>query len=121
MATLKKYGILAGKFIGAFLVGSILLSILNYFFISSKITYTIGLIYLILLFLVLSFKEGKTSNIRGIITGLKTGIFLIFILVIFNLIFYQSSFKFLHLVYYLILLFASLLGAIVGINTKKSD
>lgn len=121
MITLKKYSILIGKFIGFFLAGSILLSIMEYFFLNSKITHIFGLIYLIILFLLLSFKEAKKSSSRGIITGFKTGGLLIFILLFFNLIFFQSHFKFLRLLYYLILLFASLLGAIIGINTKKEN
>ena len=119
MATLKKYGILLGKFLGAFLIGSIILSIFTYLFLNSKITYIIGFIYLIFIFLILSFKEAKKSSSRGIITGFKTGGLLILTLLLFNLIFFQSHFKFLRLLYYLILLFASLLGAIIGINTKK--
>lgn len=119
MITLKKYGILAGKFIGLILIGTIILSILNYFFVPTKIVHIIGLIYLILISLILSFKEAKHSTSRGIITGLKIGLFLISLLFLINLIFYQSSFKFLRIIYYLILLFSSILGAIIGINTKK--
>ena len=119
MATLKKYAILAGKFIGTTLIGSFILSIMNYFFLTSKTIYTIGLVYLILIFLILSFKEAKTNNSRGIITGLKTGGFFILILILINLIFFQSQFKFLRLIYYLILLFSAILGAIIGINSKK--
>lgn len=121
MTKLKKYTILAGKFIGALLVGSFILSIMNYFFLNSKTVYTIGLIYLILVFLILSFREAKTNTSRGIITGLKTGGFFILILLLINLIFFQSQFKFLKLIYYLILLFSGILGAIVGINTKKNE
>lgn len=121
MAKAKKYAILAGKFIGTLLIGSFILSIMNYFFLNSKTIYTIGLIYLILVFLILSFKEAKISTSRGIITGLKTGGFFILILILINLIFFQSQFKFLRLIYYLILLFSAILGAIVGINTKKNE
>ena len=121
MTNIKKYGALAGKFIVAFLVIAIVLSVMNYFFLAAKTTYIIGLTCLILIFFILSFKEAKNSSARGIITGFKTGIFLILLLIIFNLIFYQSPFKFLRFIYYLILLFASLFGAIVGINTKKNE
>ena len=121
MALLKKYGILIGKFIGSFLVGSILLSILEYLFLNSKITYIFGLIYLILVFMILSYKEAKISESRGIVTGLKIGGLFIFIILLFNLIFFQTHFKFLRLIYYIILLFASLLGAIIGVNTKKQE
>lgn len=121
MTILKKYGLLAGKFILLFFISAITLSIMNYFFLPSKTTYIFGLVFLIIVFFVLSFKEAKNSSSRGIITGLKTGAFLILLLIIFNLLFFQSSFKLLRFIYYLILLFSSLFGAIVGINTKKNE
>ncbi len=121
MDTIKKYGILAGKFILAFLIGTLLLSILNFFFLSSKITHIIGFIYLLILFFIFSMTFSKTSSSRGIITGLKTGCFFIAILLIMNLLACQSPFHFLRLLYYLILCLASILGAIVGVNTKKNE
>lgn len=121
MSKVKKYVILAGKFIASLLIGSLILGIMNYLLLNSKTVYTIGLIYLILVFLILSFIEAKTNTSRGIITGLKTGGFFILILFLINLIFFQSQFKFLRLIYYLILLFSGVLGAIVGINTKKNE
>lgn len=121
MTNIKKYGILAGKFLGSFIIGAIILSIFNFFFLSSKLTNKIGFAYLILLFLVLSFKEAKKNSARGIVTGLKIGSFFLFLLLLINLFFFQSPFKFLRILYYFILLFASLLGGIMGINTKKSE
>ena len=84
-------------------------------------THIIGLIYLIILFLVISFKEAKIGSSRGFITGLKIGTLLILTLIFFNIIFFHSHFKFLYFIYYLILLLSSLLGAIIGINTKKEE
>lgn len=119
MEKVKKYSMLALKFLGLFLIGSFILSVFNYFFMSSKSIYIIGLIFLIILFLIFSFKEARISSSRGIITGLKVGLFLNTILIFINLILFQSSFKFLRLIYYIILLFSSLLGSIIGVNTKK--
>lgn len=119
MEILKKYGILAGKFILSFFAGSLILSIFNYFLFSSKLIHIIGFIYLILVCIVLSFLSSKKSEDRGIVTGLKNGCFFIFLLIFINLIFYHSSFKFLRIVYYFILLLASIFGAVIGVNTKK--
>ncbi len=121
MDLLKKYGILIGKFGGLFLIGSLILSVLEYLFLNSKLTYICGLIYLILVFMILSYKEAKKSNARGFVTGLKIGGLFILILLLMNLIFFQTHFKFLRLIYYLILLFASLFGAIIGVNSKKQE
>lgn len=119
MEKVKKYGMLALKFLGFFLIGSFILSVFNYFFMSSKTVHVIGLVFLILLFLIFSFKEARISTSRGIVTGLKVGLFLNALLIFINLILFQSSFKFLRLVYYIILLFSSILGSIIGVNTKK--
>ena len=119
MNTLKTYGILLLKFIGLFLFGSLILSVLNYFLFTSKVTHIIGFIYLIIISIILSFQSSKKSESRGIVTGLKNGFLFIFLLSIFNLIFYQSSFKFLRIVYYLILLISCIFGAVIGVNTKK--
>lgn len=121
MAFIKKYGILFGKFFGFFLVGSFVLSILNYFCLSSSITHKIGFFYLILLLFIFSFKEAKKKTERGIITGIKTGSMFLFLLFLTNIIFYHSPFKWVRIIYYMILLFASILGGIMGINTKKSE
>ena len=120
MELVKKYSILIGKFLGSFLIGSLILSILEYFLFKSKTIHIIGFIYLIFFFLILNFMEAKKSNTRGFITGLKTGGIFILILLLINLIFFQSQFKFLRILYYLILLITSLFGAIIGINTKKN-
>jgi len=119
MKKVKIYSLLTLKFFGFFLIGSFILSVFNYFFMSSKTVHVIGLIFLILLFLVFSFKEARISSSRGIITGLKIGLFLNAILIFINLILFQSSFKFLRFIYYIILLFSSILGSIIGVNTKK--
>lgn len=119
MEFIKKYGLLSLIFLGAFFIGSFLLSILNYFLLASKTTHIIGLFYLLIVCIVLSFLTSKKSNSRGIITGLKNGFLFIGILLLINLVFFQSPFKFMRLFYYIILVFASIFGAIFGVNTKK--
>ena len=121
MEIAKKYGILIGKFFGFFLIGSLVLSVFEYFLLNSKTVHIIGFIYLIIIFFFLNFFEAKKSTARGFITGLKTGGILLALLLVINLIIFQSQFKFLRLIYYLILLFVSLFGAIVGINSKNNQ
>jgi hypothetical protein len=121
MNILKKYSLLSLKFLTFFLLGIFLLSILYYFFLSSKVTNIIGFIYLIILFIIFGFKEEVKSNTKGIITGFKTAIVLILTLFIFNLILFSSSFKLIRILYYLILLVSCILGAIIGANTKKNN
>lgn len=121
MASIKKYGLLAGKFLACLFIGAFLLSLFNYFCFSTKLTNKIGFGFLILLFLIFSFKEAKKSTARGIITGLKTGLLFLLLLLLINLFFFRSPFKWARIIYYLILFFASILGGITGINTKKNE
>jgi putative membrane protein (TIGR04086 family) len=119
MNTLKKYGMLTIKFLITFIIGIFILSIFYYLLFNSKVTYIIGIIYFSIIYIIFSFKEAKKSNNKGIVVGTKTGLFLIFITILFNIIFYKTSFKLTRLIYYLILLLSSILGAIIGVNTKK--
>jgi putative membrane protein (TIGR04086 family) len=120
MNSLKKYSMLISKFLGSFLVGMFILSLLYYFFLSKKITNILGFLYLIIIFIIFGFKEEVKSNNRGIINGLKIGLILITSLLIFNLIFFKSAFRLLRFIYYIILILSCILGSIIGANTKKN-
>lgn len=119
MKFLKEYGLTFLKFLGFLLGGSLVISILYYLFLSSKVVNIIGMLYLIVVFLIFGFRTGKKTEAKGFIAGLKMGLFLCFSLLLMNLIFYHSGFKFVRVLYYLILLFSSILGATIGINSKK--
>ncbi len=119
MKLVKEYGMTFLKFLGFLLGGSLVISILYYFFFSSKVVTILGMIYLIILFLLFGFKAGKRTEAKGFVAGLKMGLFLVVSLFLINLIFYHSGFKFVRIIYYFILLFSSILGATIGINTKK--
>ena len=119
MKMLEYYGKIMAKFMGLVILGNVLLSVFYYFLFSSKVVNVLGMIYLIILFLVLGFKNGKKANEKGYLVGLKIGLLLIFGLIFLNLILYHSHFKFIRIIYYLILIFASILGGMLGINKKK--
>lgn len=116
MKSIQKYGILLGKFIAFLLGGSIIISVLYYFLVSSKVVSVLSFIYLILLFFIFGIMEGKKANAKGFLVGLKTG--LLFIAILFFIHFFFANFKLMTLFYYLLLLFASILGSTIGINTK---
>ncbi len=119
MDLIKYYGKIILYFIGFLLLGSLLMSVGYYFFLSTKFIKTLALIYLIVLFFVFSFKEGHKAAKQGYIAGIKTGSLFIFILLMFNIIFYRN-FHINSLIYYLILLAVAILGSMVGINAKKN-
>lgn len=119
MKDLKEYGILALQFLLFLLGGSILISVGYYFLFSSKVVMALGTVYLLLIFLIFGFKSGKKTEAKGFIAGLKIGFFFLLLLLLVNLLFYRSGFTFLRFIYYFILLFSSVIGAMAGINSKK--
>lgn len=72
-----------------------------------------------MVFFFFGFHAGKKVENRGFLAGLKTGVFLLFILILFNVCIYQTGFKIIRVIYYMVLIFASVLGATLGINRKK--
>ena len=119
MKYVKEYGLLFAKFLGFLLGGSIIMSILYYFLFSSRFVQILSIVYLTVVFFVFGFKAGHQTEAKGFLAGLKVGSLFLILLIIFNLFFSKGHFTFMNFLYYLILLFASLFGAMLGINTKK--
>ncbi len=120
MKYVKEYGFLILKFLGFILAGNLLLSVFYYFFLPTKVLNVFLFIYMILGLFIFGVLAGKKANNKGFLEGFKTGLLFIAILVLFNLLIYQSSFSVMRLIYYVVLLFSCVFGAMLGINTKKS-
>lgn len=110
---LKGYGYLFGIIVGLTLI----ITIFNYFFSISieilKIATTITSI------LVVSFVMGKGLKEKGYIEGIKFSLGYLFIITIVKLII-GSSFNFKVFIIYAVILLGGTLGAMIGINFKKS-
>lgn len=119
MKYVKEYGILLLKFLGFLVGGSIVVSVLYYFLVSSKVVRILSIVYLLLLFFVFGFIAGKKTESKGFMAGLKTGGIFVLVLFLLNIIFTVFQFRMVSFLYYLILLTISVLGAMFGINTKK--
>lgn len=107
------------KFLGFLVGGSIVISLLYYLLFSSKIVNVLTFIYMVMVFFFFGFHTGKKAENRGFLAGLKIGILLLLVLLLFNLCFYQTGFKIIRIIYYMVLIFASVVGATLGINRKK--
>lgn len=119
MKYVKEYGILLLKFLGFLLGGSLIISVLYYFLISSKVVQVLSMVYLVLLFFVFGFRSGKKTEAKGFLAGLKVGALFLALLFLLNLILNQFQMHWITLLFYVVLLLASVLGATLGINTKK--
>lgn len=119
MKILKDYGILLFKFLLCLVLGSAIISVFYYFLFSSKVVNVISFVYLLLVFFIFGFKGGKKAEAKGFIAGLKIGGLFVLCLFFFHLLFFLSSFKWMSILYYFLLLMACIFGAMAGINTKK--
>lgn len=110
---LKSYGYL----IGIILIGTILLSIINYFF---KIpTFIITVIIPIISLLVASVILGKNSKEKAYIEGIKFSSGYLILVTILKFIF-KTDFNYKVIIMYLIILFTCIIGSMIGINMKKN-
>lgn len=117
MEKFKSLSILVGKFILFVLLGAIFVSIMYYFFFNEKVVSILSLIYMVIVFFIFGFKSSKKIDKGGYKMGLKIGIIFTIILVLINIIIYHN-FHLSNLIYYLILILASTIGGMMGINKK---
>ena len=105
--------------IGIIVFGTLISSILYYFNLTSDKINTI-LLYLISISALFSgsLLLGKNLNQKGIITGALYFLFWFIIMFLVSLII-KENFNISRLIYYFILLIFSILGGIIGKNTKK--
>lgn len=120
MKTVKKYGKTMGIFLLIVLILTAILTCCNLAnFLYTKSTDTITMIGMIFLFTIIGFEYGKKAESKGYLEGLKIGSSLIFLLIIINLLFYQTGFSISRFIYYIVLILSSTLGSMIGINRKK--
>ncbi|MBR6690644.1 MAG: TIGR04086 family membrane protein [Bacilli bacterium] len=120
MKYLKNLGMSFIYIIVTILVLTFITTILSYFnILNDKITSIIKIIIPIISMLIGGFYIGKKSLKKGFLEGLKLGGIFSLILIIFNYLALNISFKFKYLLFYLILIITSILGSMIGINKKK--
>lgn len=105
--------------ISTILIGTTILTILNYFnILNGTPLKTLMLLIPVIGVFIGSFLIGKTSNQKGYIEGLKYGIIWIISLLIINLI--TKNFTITSIIYYIILILISIFAGVLGINKKKN-
>lgn len=111
---LKSYGCL----FGLILIFSIILSVINYFVpLPAKIFKII--IPIISLFMA-SIILGKGMKEKGYIEGIKFSVIYLIFITILKLIFH-TGFNFKVFLMYVIFIFSSVIGSMIGINIKKDN
>lgn len=116
---IKQYGKTIGIFLGILFMLSFVIAILNSLnIIYSKGSDIIILVGMILTLFIIGLEYGKKAEKKGFLEGLKIGGSLIFILILINLIFYQTGCSIERFIYYAVLILSSTLGSMLGINKK---
>ena len=98
----------------AFLLG--VLQNFNLFY--GKVSEVFMFIYMAILFFIIGFLVGKKATHKGYLEGIKISLSLIFILIVINVLFYQTGFSLERTIYYFILILSSTMGSMIGINKK---
>lgn len=120
MKYLKNLGMSFLYIIGFILILTFITTLFSYFnIINDKVTSIIKIIIPVISMFIGGFYIGKRSLKKGFIEGLKLGSLFSIILIIFNYLALNNSFKFKYLLFYIILITSSILGSMIGINRKK--
>ena len=87
--------------------------------VNSTITNLLIFLFNISLFFIFGFKNGKIATNKGYFAGLKVGGLFLLLLIIINLFTNKNIFRISTLIYYLVLVLASVSGGMLGINKKE--
>lgn len=85
---------------------------------SNQIMKYLKIIIILISSLTSGFYIGYTSNNKGYLNGLKFSLIIIMLFFITNL--FISKFKFITLIYYLIISLVIIIGSMIGINKKEN-
>ena len=122
MKYLKKLGFSFIYIISSLLILTFIITFLNYFnIISDKVISIFKILIPIISLFIGGFYIGKNSNSKGYLEGLKLGVIFSLILIIFNYLAFDYSFKLKYLLFYLIIITSSILGSMIGINKRKKQ
>lgn len=122
MNYLKNIGISLLYIIGIIIIGTFLISLLNYInFLGGKLLSIFKILIPIIALFTGGIIIGKKSNKNGWLEGLKLSLIFLIILLIFNYLALNTGFEFKNLIYYLILTISTCFGSMIGINRKKEN
>ena len=105
-----------------FLVFSLLVAVLYHFNILSNSVYNVfKIIVPVLSFLIGGVYLGKHSKEKGWMEGLKLGGFFVILFFMVSFLGFDIGISFKSLIYYIIILFSSMLGAMFGIRNVENN
>lgn len=119
MDNVKNYLIAIGYFLLVVAVFAIILTIFNYYdIVTNKLFKVIKVLIPSLALFIGGYKVGNNANKKGYIEGIKLSLIVIILLFMFSYLGFNASFSISLILYYIILIISSMLGAMIGINKK---
>lgn len=119
MDNVKNYLIAIGYFLLVVAVFTIILTIFNYYdIVTNKLFKVIKVLIPSLALFIGGYKVGNNANKKGYIEGIKLSLIVIILLFMFSYLGFNASFNISLILYYIILIISSMLGAMIGINKK---
>jgi len=103
------------------LIAIFFFSVLSYFnILNGKVLSIVEIIIIFIAILIGAYKQGKFSNKRGYLEGLKIGAVYLLLFIVINAIFYKL-FHLKNIIYYTLILIISAFGGMIGISRKKNN
>lgn len=122
MDNIKNYLIAIGYFLLVVVSFAIILTIFNYYdIITNKPFKVIKVLIPSLALFIGGYKVGNNANKKGYIEGIKLSLIVILLLFMFSYLGFNTSFNISLILYYIILIISSMLGAMIGINKKVTN
>lgn len=122
MKYLKNLIICFGLVIGIIFIFTFFVTLLSYFNImNDSVTTVFKMIIPILSMLASGIVMGRNSSQKGWLEGLKLGLMVCVLLMLFNILGLRNSFKIGNVLFYTILTFSSIVGSMIGISRKVSN
>ena len=119
MDNVKNYLIAIGYFLLVVAVFAIVLTIFNYYdIVTNKLFKVVKVLIPSLALFIGGYKVGNNANKKGYIEGIKLSLIVIVLLFMFSYLGFNASFSISLILYYIILIISSMLGAMIGINKK---
>ncbi len=119
MESLKKYLIALGFTLGAIVIFTLIISILNYFeLLSDSVINILKLVITAISPLIGGFYIGKNAPRKGYQSGIKFGLIFALLCFILALIFRMLSWQF--MLFAILIIVFSMLGSMFGINRKAA-
>ena len=109
-----------GIVIASIMVLSFIMTVFSFFnILNDSVTSIFKILIPIISLLMSGIVMGRNSTKKGWLEGLKLGLLVSLLIMLFNMLGLKNSFKISNLLFYTILTFSSIVGSMIGISAKR--